>query len=365
MSVNYSHGKFQARVKEKNGKVHTKLFNTKKEAKEYERKLYHDLQRSSFSFEKNNTLFSDFFLNFYIPEVCLSDTQGWRDDKARQYRNYIANHIGHKKIKDIKLVDITFIINRMREKKLAPQTILHIYNTLNHSFKAAIEYDYLSESPMRKSIKPKLEKREGITLTPHESNIVIQSSKGHKFELAVLFQLLAGLRVGEVIGLRWKNLRIDQDFLIISEAFAKKENRMRDTTKTKEERFLPLHPYIKTIIKDKIAKIDPEFFVLTSSEKNFSYNSYLRFLKSIVKANNLNPQIATHALRHGHAELMSVQGANIHEVQYSLGHRKSETTKGYLHSHQPKFQACTKLINQIILPAMQKETLVPTSEVNF
>lgn len=364
MSVNYSHGKFQARVKEKNGKVHTKLFDTKKEAKEYERKLYHDLQRSSFSFEKQNTLFRDFFA-FYIRELCVFDTEGWREDKARQYRNHIDCHIGHKKIKEIRASDIICILNRMRDKDLQSQTIIHVYNTLSHSFNKAIEFDYLSESPMKKSFKPKLEKKEAITLTPDEANLFIQNSRGNKFELAVILQLLAGLRICEVLGLRWKNVRIEQDFLIIAEIFAKKENTMRARTKDKEERMLPLHPYIKAVIKEKMANAHPEDFLLTSSPKNFSYNSYLRFVKSVVAKMNLNSKIATHALRHGHAELMLSSGANIFEIQYSLGHSKTDTTKRYLHSYQPEFQACSARVNKIILSAMQKETLIPTSEMNF
>lgn len=170
--------------------------------------------------------------------------------------------------------------------------------------------------------------------------------------LAVLYRLvlLRGLRRGEGIGLRWRDIDLDAGVIQIRHAITLDAGVVRfGPVKTKKSRRdISIDPVTVALLKaikkrqaaEKLAAAeawgDPKLgdlgLVFAEADGAVPYpNAVSKGWKRIAKAAGL-PVIKLHDGRHTAATLNgSVGGLNLREVQQLLGHARLNTTGGYVH----------------------------------
>lgn len=125
------------------------------------------------------------------------------------YRNYIKNtQIGMLKLKDLKASNLQAYYNLLtRDKSKTPDTI----KTLNKVIKAALTQatteQYIFINPCNYVILPKIAPKSEIQIfTLDEQLKFIDAIQGNKQRLVFLLGLGTGLRVGELLGLKWTDI---------------------------------------------------------------------------------------------------------------------------------------------------------------
>lgn len=213
----------------------------------------------------------------------------------------------------------------------------------------AITLKYTSNNPMKFIIKPK--KKQVIDEVQFDNyyrkeelieflQIVNQMNDT---ELITIYNLLSftGMRKGELLGLRWKDINFIEEELSIRQTLTTGINNrlIFQTPKTRKNlRTISLDK--KTLKLLKIWKIkqkelmfsygfknnNPEQLLITNEDNSPKYLDFINHnFDKIIKNNRLR-KISVHGLRHTHCSLLFESGASIKEVQDGLGHTDIKTT---------------------------------------
>ncbi len=156
-------------------------------------------------------------------------------------------------------------------------------------------------------------------------------NKKHKVILALLYS--CGLRVSELINLKWKH--IDRSRMIIN-IIAGKGNK---------DRQVMLTPQLIPILIDYYKDYKSKEYVLNGwkDELQYSERSVLQVIKQLAsKASIENKRIYTHLMRHCSFTHMAENGTDINLIQKIAGHSNVKTTNIYLHlshNHISKIQS--------------------------
>lgn len=212
-------------------------------------------------------------------------------------------------------------------------------------FQYAIGLRLIRNNPMDAVIRPKRKEQidEEKFAAPYYSKEellhFLQVVKQYPDPLYPMFHILAftGLRKGELLALRWKDIDFENETLSVKQTLTTVENWALDfqTPKTEKSlRTISVDPQTLAVIHRWLLK-QKEFFLKTglkpqkngtqllfATEKNQPY--YLDFLnhnlKKIITQNQLK-YMTVHGFRHTHCSLLFESGASIKEVQVRLGHK--------------------------------------------
>ncbi len=151
------------------------------------------------------------------------------------------------------------------------------------------------------------------------------SSIKHK---AILFTAYsAGLRVSEVINLKWKNLDRQRGQILIEQA------------KGKKDRYVSLSPVLVDILESyyKKSKIKPMTYVFEGlqGEQYSARSAQIIFARAKEKA-GIKKEVSFHSLRHSFATHLLEKGTDVRYIQELLGHFSIKTTTRYLHVAKEK-----------------------------
>lgn len=154
----------------------------------------------------------------------------------------------------------------------------------------------------------------------------------HARDAAMVYLLYAtGLRVSELVGLRLRNVEIEQGYV-------------RVRGKGDKERIAPfapiagekLHTYIQNHRKFLEAKTPlsgerNEFVFLNRDGKPLTRQSFWKNLKTLALQAGISSTLSPHVLRHSFATHLLQSGMNLRSLQTLLGHADLSTTQIYTH----------------------------------
>lgn len=164
--------------------------------------------------------------------------------------------------------------------------------------------------------------------------------RGSRACLGILISMYAGLRIGEVCGLQWKDVDVENGYLHVGKTvlripqtdtkYEKKTILLVSTPKTPHSnRMIPLSEDLREILKQK--KNDPETYLLSGSDRFIEpralYGSYKRILKKLGL-----PSYNYHVLRHSFASRCIENGFDVKSLSEIMGHSNvSITMDRYVH----------------------------------
>jgi integrase len=188
-----------------------------------------------------------------------------------------------------------------KEGGLSAQTRRHIHRILRTALSRAVEQQVIARNPadaFRKRL-PKVERREMLTLTADQSAKLLEALSHSRVYWPVLVALSTGMRRGEILALRWKNVDLERGALSVVES-------LEDT---------------KAGIRFKKPK--------SGRSRAITLPSYaveeLRRLKEL-------PRVRFHDLRHSHATQLLASGIHPKVASERLGHASIGITLD-LYSH--------------------------------
>ena len=264
---------------------------------------------------------------------------------------YTLAHIKDSEISDIPVQKINSKILKDYLQSItsyAQTTIDKIYQLLGQAFRRSIDRRYIIENPMLKEEvkKPKSDKKtktvEALTLEEEKKliDILINQESSHKYKNIILLMLFTGMRIGEVLALRYDNIKnsISKSQFFVNDTLTRDDEdnvilREEDNNRTKTKnsaRWIDITPEVKQILENSLKNyiINPDnllFYdevdcrLITPSE----VNSYLRRINSKYK---ISKNMHNHMLRHTFATRLIEAGTDIDVIKNKLGHKKIETT---------------------------------------
>ncbi len=263
---------------------------------------------------------------------------GTFDGHVRKYKNHIKPVLGDMKLKDLKALHIQNLFNVLADAGLKSSTISETRYTLKNMLDFAVDNEIMENNPCRKSLKTNIGKP-----SKEKSVITIDAERrlmDGKYANAYIFILQTGLRVGELIGLRWSDVNLTQGIIKIKRTmyfYWKTHEWKTNEPKTASGiRTVPLTSEAISILKKQKMKnrclpIIPlqwsdYVFLGQNGEpiKNSEYDTELRKLT--------DGEFTIHALRHTFATRCIEAGMIPKTLQTILGHANVVTTLNlYVH----------------------------------
>lgn len=249
-----------------------------------------------------------------------------------------------------------FIKYKMFQCKLSAKTVQDITAVLIQILKYAERENYIS--PINYDIiRPKTIKKELEVLTPSEQEILINKIKQdiNQDNIGILLSLYAGLRIGEICALQWKDIDLKNGIISITKTMQRisvsneehKTQIIIDTPKSqKSVRKIPIPNFLLLELKRLSLCCSSNAFVLTGSENRFvEPRSYQYKFKKILENSKIR-NINFHALRHTFATRAVEQNIDIKTLSEILGHSTiGFTLERYVHpSFELKKQSIEKLV---------------------
>lgn len=198
-----------------NGKPIRKLFSSYKKQDVVDKMADYKTQMNSGLTSSNDKItlsqwFHTWLFEFMINE--LKDTSFERYEGI--YRNYIKDStLGKKKLIDVRTAHIQSYYNALAEQGKTTNTIKTLNKTLKTCLNDAIKQGYIVRNYCSLVTLPKTETEEDqekdndITFfTPEEQKTFINSLDKNKNRMLFILALGSGLRLGELMALKWDNV---------------------------------------------------------------------------------------------------------------------------------------------------------------
>lgn len=170
--------------------------------------------------------------------------------------------------------------------------------------------------------------------------------------LGIYICLSTGLRIGEICGLKWGDIDIQEGVLKVSRTIQRvyiektsKTQIIFTSPKTKSsQREVPLNRSLIQILRLMRKISNPDYFVLTNSEKPLEPRNFRKYYNKLLEKLGL-PKIPFHGLRHSFATRCIESRCDYKTVSVILGHSNITTTLNlYVH---PNLEQKKKCINQM------------------
>lgn len=255
--------------------------------------------------------------------------------------NYLNPEIGEVNIK--KQRDYNFLVNKFK-LKLSSKTIRDIMNLLKSILKFYEEEKEINLN-FKKINLPKLERTQVKIISKEEKEKLERFcvDENSLRSIGIILCLNTGLRVGEICGLKWENIDIDNKKIYVKEILQriynskeKKTTLRLDKPKTEySKRAIPINRKIYDILKRLKKNQNPENYFLTGkSTKRIEPRNYQNYFKKIQKTCDIKPH-KFHTLRHTFASNCIEVGMDAKSLSEILGHSDVDITLNiYVHSSE-------------------------------
>lgn len=136
------------------------------------------------------------------------------------YKGYIENHLAPA-FPTLKLKDLTskllqdFYNYKLTEEGLSPKTITNLHRCLHKALKQAVLEHHLNFNPCDAVNLPRNEKPQVEILTREEQERLIYTSYKFRYGIFIRLTLATGIRLGELLGLRWEDIDTRKNMLNI------------------------------------------------------------------------------------------------------------------------------------------------------
>ncbi|MBO4251048.1 MAG: tyrosine-type recombinase/integrase family protein [Clostridia bacterium] len=155
-------------------------------------------------------------------------------------------------------------------KGLSANSVGSIINVVQNSLRTAFNLGYIKEFTADRIKRPKAQEKAVNCFTAYEQKqieqAVLNSKKGKMF--GILLCLYTGLRVGELLALKWDDIDLQKGILTVSKSCHDGKDkfghyvRFEDTPKTSSSRrIIPLPRQLLPLIREAKKKSESEFIV--------------------------------------------------------------------------------------------------------
>ena len=254
---------------------------------------------------------------------------------------------------------------------LSPKSVRNYAGLCNLLFTCAEDYGYIREgsNPCRKLKLPKKENKEVVAYDRNELQYLIDLAKEQDNQDALMIISLcglAGLRRGELCGLRWENVCLEEPFKYIKvcENIVKVRSTVyeKDTKSKAGMRTIPIgdnladllskhkkmYDHRKAIYGEAFA--DSGYVMSNELGQNILPKSINDRYNKFVKSQTEVPFKSLHSLRRTFASLLAMTGTNPKELQQLMGHSDYHISLNvYTRSYEEATRKDTERLDRLIL----------------
>ncbi|MDI3316876.1 MAG: site-specific integrase [Bacillota bacterium] len=270
-----------------------------------------------------------------------------RPRTVERYAGIIENHVrpvlGVVPLQRITPLDLERAYAEWLRGGLSARTVAQHHRMLHRALQDAVTWGLISTNPVAKASPPRWDPPEMRALDRDEVMQLMAAVRGTRIEAIVVLALATGMRRGELLGLRWRDVDLEDGVLRVAQALQRLDNGLASTTpKTRESvRQVKIGPEAATVLRRQKLLIqkarlawgpawqgDKWDLVFPREDGQPLSPNWLSaaFRRAVEKAGFKPPLPRFHDLRHTFTTLQAAAGTPIHVISKMLGHSDVMTT---------------------------------------
>lgn len=266
------------------------------------------------------------------------------------YQQHIKNHIkpslGAVKLEALSTPMIQSFYNSLSQPQgdapgLSAKTVKCIHGITHKALQQAVKIGYLRFNPSNGCELPRVERKEIKPLDNEAISAFLKAVQGHRFEAVYLTTLFTGMRRGEVCGLTWDCVDLENGTIRINKQLQNIPGQPGEfrlvSAKNGKGRTIAIPPFVVEVLrKHKVQQAmmrletgllwqDGNYVFTDELGNHLSPHTVYHNFKRLVASIGL-PEARFHDLRHSYAVAAIRSGDDIKTVQGNLGHHAASFT---------------------------------------
>jgi integrase len=288
------------------------------------------------------------YMDYWLSVVRSSIRQSTFTSYESTVRIYLKPGLGHKFLTKLNVSDVQSFLNNQLKLGKSVRNIHKMRVVLSAILQFAEHEDKIFRNAARGTKVPMYKPKEVIPWNFKQLGIFLEEAQNNRYYPIFILMTLYGLRTGEIIGLSWSDIDLENNLIRIKHQVKYSDGQYiySDVKTQAGRRDLPLMEKIITTLSN-IPKNNsgplPDLIFKTSGNLPIDNGKLRKSFKQIGRDANL-PIITLHHLRHTVATNLKNLGTSAKDAQSILGHAHISTTlQIYQHSD---FEDKTKVIAQ-------------------
>ncbi len=260
-------------------------------------------------------------------------------DAYRRDLEGFSDDINVVNVNEIDRSNINSYVRGLREKKLAPTSIIRKIASLRGFFKWAMSTGIIVKNPASTLEQPKVPQRLPKVITINEIEELLSNNLTLLEHVIMELLYSCGLRVSELVNLRVADIDLASKYV-------------RCLGKGSKERIIPIGETAKNVVKEYLIERDVliKKFNISSKRMLILDNGRLVTRQDVynfihAQGKIIHKSISPHTLRHSFATHLLENGADLRIVQELLGHSDVSTTQLYTHISKKRLKEVYFSIN--------------------
>lgn len=325
-------------------------FSTRKEAEAARAKLVHEFNSGTYV-EPTTITLEDWVRSHWLPTIQGRVKPSTFDSYRRNMDLHVLPSLGQRQLRQIAptMLDSLYAeLSASGHKNLpvglSPKTIRYIHTIVHKALADAVDAGVVGTNVAERA-KPPRPRAAGPNAInfwePHQLRDILKSVEGDRLQAAWHLSAMTGMRRGEVLGLRWKDVDLNANRISVHQALVSVGYEViTSSPKSHQARVIDLDAETSARLKEHKARQAEEWgedypdhgLVFCREDGSPIHpHSFSQRFERLVRRCGL-PTIRLHDLRHTHATIAIKAGVPVKVVSERLGHETPAfTLKQYAH----------------------------------
>ncbi len=316
-------------------------FKTRKEAERARTEILSRLDRGTYV-EPTRRMLGEFLEQEWLPAIQARIRPSTWDSYARNLRLHVLPALGAEHLQSITPARLNRFYAELLERGrangsggLSPKTVRYVHGILRKALADAVRWNLVQRNAADFADPPKVSSagREMLTWNAEELRTFLEHIAGERLHAAYLLAATTGMRRGEVLGLRWRDVDLDAARLSVRQSIVSvayeikitepKTARSRRSIALDQRTVAALRSWRKLQLEDRMLLGDDyenSGLVFTAESGRYIHpDRFTQLFDRFVNDSDVR-RIRLHDLRHTHATLALAAGVHPKVVSERLGH---------------------------------------------
>ena len=328
-------------------------FRTRREAEAARAKIVHEFNTGTYV-EPNAITLSDWVHDHWLPTVQSRVKPSTFDSYRRNLELHVLPGLGGRQLRQLApamlnrlYADLLADGNHKKDGGLSAKTVRYIHTILHKALTDAVDSDLVATNVAARAKPPRPRARLASEIAfwePPELRAFLQAVRGHRLETAWHVAAMTGMRRGEVLGLRWKDLDLNASRISVRQALVSVGYEIiTSSPKNHQARAVDLDASTVDHIRRhrQRQQDDRDEWGTDYQDRDLVFckedgtpihpHTFSQAFERLVAKLPL-PRIRLHDLRHTHATIAVMAGVPVKVISERLGHETPAfTLKQYAH----------------------------------
>lgn len=252
--------------------------------------------------------------------------RGFSQKTIKAYLGFVKNFIffTKKSPREVCGADVRLYLETLIKNNRSSSTVNTAYSALRFYFAAVLRRKFFARIPRVKN-----DRRLPAVLSTQEARAMIEKTINQKHKCMLQLLYGTGMRVGELVRLRMREIDFDRGAIFIVRS------------KGAKDRITLLPRSLYAVLKKQMKLKAPEDYLFTKygMGTRLTEATVQKIVKQAAARAGIIKQVTPHTLRHTFATHMLESGVDIRYIQKLLGHNQLKTTERYTHVADSKIGA--------------------------